>query len=152
MVTPFEQRTDRERAELQAFSKKLNGLLTQRGMRPSDLARAIWGSMTDNRGRNVARNRDRVSHYVHGRQMPEAKTIGKIAAVLGVDPAELVPSLARPEPLNRDRDAPAEMAMVMVSGTSPAMASITLNKILPLTVVTQIMTLVSDAERASRVV
>lgn len=40
-----------EQAELAAFSRKLNELMARAGMSQSDVARALWGSVTDTRAR-----------------------------------------------------------------------------------------------------
>jgi transcriptional regulator with XRE-family HTH domain len=54
------------------------------GMSSSELARQVWGTTTDKRGYTVARNRDRIGHYLAGTSYPEAENLAKLAAALGV--------------------------------------------------------------------
>ena len=63
--------------------------MKRQGMSASDLARQVWGSTTDKRGYSVARNRDRVSHYLAGTSFPEPQNLEAIARILDVPPEEL---------------------------------------------------------------
>jgi len=130
-----------DRAEMAAFSRTLSELMARKGMSQSDLARAVWGSTTDARGRDVARNRDRISHYVRGTQMPEAKTIKKLADVFGVPVVELCPALALPQ----GRATQAEVNLTTVGGR-PDLALLTVNKMVPMSVAVQILALLANAD------
>lgn len=144
MVVSLDNRTPMERAELAAFARKLNELMTRAGMSQSDLARQLWGSTMDARGRDVARNRDRISHYVRGNQLPEAKTMRRLADVFGVDVADLNPALARPE--TRDgRGPPAEVGLSVVAGTGRAL--LTVNKMMPMDVAVKIIALLAESDK-----
>ena len=130
-----------ERAELAAFSRKLNDLMARAGMSQSDLARALWGTMVDARGRDVARNQDRISHYTRGTQMPEPKTLKALAGVFSVPVTDLVPSLMSHE----GKGAPAEISFTLLAGGSD-MALLTVNKMLPLALATQVLALLAQAD------
>jgi transcriptional regulator with XRE-family HTH domain len=159
MIINPKNRTESERNELRTFARRLSGLMAQRRMSQSDLARAIWGSTVDTRGRDVGKNRDRISNYVNARQMPEAKTVRKLADALGVAVTDLVPALDLPEGpgtrafrgmIEGDAGDTTEMSMSVVGGTSPTMAMLRLRKVLPLGAAAQIMAIVADADRASQ--
>jgi transcriptional regulator with XRE-family HTH domain len=74
------------------FGKKLAEAMRHKGLSASDLARAVWGEKKDARGYPVARNRDRISHYLKGAQMPTPENLTKIANALEVELDELTPS------------------------------------------------------------
>jgi transcriptional regulator with XRE-family HTH domain len=135
-------RTPIEQAELDEFARRLTDLMARRGMSQSDLAAAIWGRTEDTRGRNSARNRDRISHYVRGSQMPEPKTMVALAKVLGVEPADLNPAL--------DRAAAgrvAEPPLLTMVGGRPDLAVITINRMVPMRVAVQILSLLVELDR-----
>ena len=94
------------------FQHNLKQLRTSKGMSQSDLARLIWGVMTDKRGYEVARNRDRISAYERGRASPEEENLAKIAEALGVTASELAPELSG----QRGRNAPATVTMRVLEG------------------------------------
>jgi transcriptional regulator with XRE-family HTH domain len=86
--TPFEQ------IELERFAKKLQAARTKKGWSQSDLARAVWGSHTNQRtGKVGAKNRDRISVYEAGKSFPDPHNLVKIADVLGVSPEALAPDI-----------------------------------------------------------
>jgi hypothetical protein len=63
--------------------------MTANQMSASDLARAIWGTVKDYRGYDVARNRDRIGHYLAGISYPEADNLKRLAEALGLALEEL---------------------------------------------------------------
>lgn len=134
-------RTPLEKLELSEFSKRLTDLMARRGLSQSDVARAIWGTVTDVRGRDVARNRDRVSHYVRGSQMPEPKTLSALAKVLGVELADLNPALDR-DGVGRG----AEQPLLTVVGGRPDMAVLSVNRMVPMKVAVKILQLLSEVD------
>jgi transcriptional regulator with XRE-family HTH domain len=81
--------------EAKTFQQKLKELMAEKGMSQSDLARAVWGTFKDNRGFEVARNRDRISQYVTGKSVPEPGNLVKLAKVLGVEPKDLAPDVTK---------------------------------------------------------
>lgn len=76
----------------QEFGPRLYEAMTAKGMSQSDLARKVWGVKKDPRGYDVAKNRDRVSHYLKGASVPDSKNLKAIADALGLTPEELLPS------------------------------------------------------------
>lgn len=76
--------------DAETFGKRLHNLLLSRGISQSDLAAKIWGRYKDNRGFDVARNRDRISIYLKGASMPDAPNLKKIADALSMTVHELL--------------------------------------------------------------
>ncbi len=54
------------------------------GITPSEIARRIWGTAKDKRGYDVARNRDRIGHYLAGTSYPTEVNLQKLADVLNM--------------------------------------------------------------------
>jgi transcriptional regulator with XRE-family HTH domain len=75
--------------ELEKFQRNLVQAMTAKNLSGSDVARAVWGSKTDARGRLVARNRDRMTHYMRGKSYPRPDIVTKLAQVLDLDPKDL---------------------------------------------------------------
>jgi transcriptional regulator with XRE-family HTH domain len=71
-------------SQYEFFAKTLKACMQQAGINNSELARRVWGSITDNRGYSVARNRQRISDYLLGTSYPEPYNLWKIAGALGV--------------------------------------------------------------------
>lgn len=83
------------RPELEQFRNRLAWAMAEKNMSASDLARALWGEVTDARGYTVAKGRDRMTHYLAGAIYPSPDLIERIAKILEIDPN----SLARDEAL-----------------------------------------------------
>lgn len=141
-----DNRTPAQIAEAKAFARKLTDLMARQGMSQSDVARHIWGTVTDGRGRDVAKNRDRISHYVRGMQMPEARTIKRLADVFGVEVADLVPALTRPA--GDISSAEMNLSMIGGTGTGAPRAFLTLNRALPLKDAMDILAIVNRATKS----
>ena len=142
-MNPPANRTPLERAEHEAFAKRLVEFMARRNMSQSDLARAVWGNFVDARGHDTARSRDRISCYVRGLQMPEPKTAKAIADALGVSPVDLIPSLDKPA----SRGAAPDLAMSVVAGR-PDTALLTVNKMIPLELAVKVLAMLAQAEGA----
>jgi transcriptional regulator with XRE-family HTH domain len=138
--SPSGTRTGVERLELQDFARKLQELRIAKGWNQSDLARAIWGTTTDSRGRTVAKSRDRISEYEKGISVPEPDNMQKVADALGVTVEELAPRIVANA---IDREDPA-MQLTMVTG-HPGRVHLVINQLLPLSVAAQIVALVQSA-------
>jgi len=67
----------------------------------SDLARAVWGTVADQRGFQVARNRDRIGCYRRGTSYPSRATMPKVCAALSIDPATIVDASKVAKTFNR---------------------------------------------------
>lgn len=114
------------------FADNLARLMQAKGMKQSDLAREVWGTVKDKRGYEVARNRDRISAYLAGAGIPETDNLNKIAAALGCTTEDLLGAeemAARP--LTRTRAHQVEINMVSVFGR-PGWMQISLNLVCPL--------------------
>lgn len=77
----------------QEFARRLAELMAAKEMTQSDLARAAFGMAKDKHGVDQVLGRDRISSYVRGLQFPDNINLGKIAAALDVDVAELAPKM-----------------------------------------------------------
>lgn len=80
------------------FAERLQRLMIERGLSQSDLARLIWGTMNDERGYEVAKNRQVLGKYLAGTVEPRMGTKRKMAEVLKVPLAEIAPES---DPANR---------------------------------------------------
>ena len=123
----------------QAFGRRLQQLLDQKGWNYSDLARAVWGKTTTKGGYEVAKNRDRISVYVAGKAVPDPRNLKKIADVLGVEVAEIAPErfgdamIEQPNP---------SYSITKVQGESDKVF-LRVNKLVPETVAAKIMFLLA---------
>jgi len=73
------------------FAARLRDIMNKKGLSASDLARSIWGDVTNDRGYTVARNRDRVGKYLRGHSIPDTKNLLAISRALDVAPDDLIP-------------------------------------------------------------
>lgn len=92
------------------FAERLQRIMTEKNLSQSDVARLVWGTMTDERGYTVARNRQVLGKYLSGTVEPRQRTLRRMAEVLDVPIANLDPHsdpLSRPgsglyiEPIDR---------------------------------------------------
>lgn len=67
--------------------------MSRNDLSASEIARRIWGTTKDRRGYDVARNRDRIGHYLSGNSYPEPDNLAKLAEALGV----AIEDIAMPE-------------------------------------------------------
>jgi transcriptional regulator with XRE-family HTH domain len=79
----------------QKFAATLRAAMRVNGFSKSELARRVWGTTKDTRGYDVARNRDRIGHYLNGTSYPEPDNLVKLAEALGVAPEQLKLDAAR---------------------------------------------------------
>jgi hypothetical protein len=70
------------------FATWLRRAMRKRKMNNSDVARALWGTIKDSRGYDVARMRDRIGHYLRG-SFPDGPNLVRIGKVFRTDPLEL---------------------------------------------------------------
>ena len=71
------------------FASALSDAMANGNLKASEVARRIWGTTKDKRGYDVARNRDRIGHYMKGTSYPEPDTLIKLAEAVGVPVARL---------------------------------------------------------------
>jgi transcriptional regulator with XRE-family HTH domain len=120
------------------FKDKLRELRIDKGLSQSDLAKALWGTTTDGRGYDVARNRSRISSYEKGDSVPDKHNLRKLSQVLGVTDDELAPDLAQ-----RVLDqAEAAIQMKMIAGR-PDQVRLTLDTLCSLATATKIISLLT---------
>lgn len=134
-----------EKRELRRFAEKLHQLMIEKGLSQSELARAVWGEVTDSRGYAVAKNRDRISAYLRGATVPERTNLTRIAEALDTTVDELAPDMTASAV---ERATPA-VAMTMVGGHSN-LTLLQVHQLVPLEVAAQIITLLSETEKAQR--
>lgn len=99
--TPPPKGTDNTYGRYREFAIALRAAMNEAKVSASDLARIVWGSTTDKRGYSVARNRDRIGHYLSGTSYPEPENLQKIADALDVPVDDLAST--RPPPVERPR-------------------------------------------------
>lgn len=63
--------------------------MSRANVNASEVARRVWGSTKDKRGYDVARNRDRIGHYLSGSSYPEPENLARLAEAVGVTVEEL---------------------------------------------------------------
>lgn len=76
------------------FPDRLQRLMDDAKMTRAELAREIWGNMTDERGYDVPRNRQMIGKYLHGQSYPTSGTRRKMAEALGCTYTNLFPNEA----------------------------------------------------------
>lgn len=55
----------------------------------SEVARRAWGTIRNRKGYEVARNRDRIGHYLNATSYPEPENLRRIADAIGVPVSDL---------------------------------------------------------------
>lgn len=122
------------------FKTRLYQLRTEKGMSMSDLARAIWGTVTDGRGYSVPKNKDRISRWEKGEQVPEPQNLALLADALGVTVEELAPDLTAKKMASDDTPA---ISMTMVQGHADRV-HLVVNTLTSLDVASRVIALLSS--------
>lgn len=122
------------------FSTNLYRLRVEKGMSQSDLAREIWGTVTDARGYTVAKNKDRISRWENGSQVPEAQNLQAVADALGVSVEDLAPDLTAKR---MDADENPAVQMTMVQG-QPGRVHLIVNTLTSLEIASKVIALLSS--------
>lgn len=73
------------------FPERLARLMEDNNVTKSDLARLMWGTIVDERGYDVPKNRQSIGKYLAGKATPTHKTIRLMADALKVNVGELDP-------------------------------------------------------------
>ena len=123
------------------FRHRLYALRRDKGWSQSELARRVWGTTTDKRGYEVAKNRDRISSYEGGKAVPERANLDALAEALGVGLDQLAPDLVLSSP--RTLTTPSAFEMRMVPGDGQ-MAHVKVDAILPLEVAVKIVNALNE--------
>lgn len=111
----------------QDFGKRLYTLMLSKGWTQSELAR------------QADLPRDSVSTYVRGKSLPTPVSLEKLAAALGVEPAELMPNHVESA---IDSDMPA--LEMKVSPNQPGVAWLRVNRLVTTQTALKIMTLLEE--------
>jgi transcriptional regulator with XRE-family HTH domain len=138
-MPPAGGKTFSETLAAEEFSRRLYKALLDRQMSASDLAREVWGTYTDKRGYDVARNRDRISQYLKGQSLPEQRNLVRIAEILGMKPEDLAPEIAGSIV---ERENP-EIAMTAIAGHTDKVL-LRVHKLVPLPLAAKIIQMLSD--------
>jgi transcriptional regulator with XRE-family HTH domain len=117
-----------------SFGERLQRVMTQKDLSQSEVARRVWGAMTDERGYTVARNRQVLGKYLAGTVEPRMSTIRRIADALDVSIADLDPAS---DPLNRPGSG------IYVESVDVKSSRIQVNMVIPKEVVREILGLLS---------
>jgi transcriptional regulator with XRE-family HTH domain len=140
------------RPELERFRANLLRAMTERNLTSSQLAREIWGTTTDTRGYKVARNRDRIAHYLAGTGYPTAPVLEKMAQVLGVDPAQFAKDEVAATTGNNTPSSEARVAQrlgvsmnILTPVGGPPVAQLTLHHPISLTAAGEIIRIYTEA-------
>lgn len=132
------------------FARRLYHYMGEKGWTNSDLARAVWGEKRNAAGHTEAKGRDRISVYLKGQTMPEARTLKLLADALGVTPEDLCPATTQ-RALAWE---PKSVSMTVAPG-HPDKAHLTVDRVLPFTLAARIVALLAEhdekgAEEAHR--
>lgn len=131
------------------FAAKLRELMARRRLNASDLARQVWGEIKDQRGYMVARNRDRIGHYLSGVSFPEEANLRKLADVLGVSYEDLIMTKPVTGPVSRallpgqNNNRNADTSLLILNN-EPGWAVLSFRQKLPLAVALKIIELIKD--------
>lgn len=122
------------------FARRLRELREARNLSKSDLAKMVWGTMTDSRGYTVSRNRDRVSVYEDGKAVPSQENLKQLADALGVAVGDLAPDLVTSKTSTAKKPA---ISMSVVEGATDR-AVLTINCQVSLALAAQIIQMISS--------
>ena len=75
------------------FARRLYQAMRAKNWNQSELARAAFGTLKDQRGYTVPRRRDSVSNYLQGKAYPDMKSREALAKALGVRVEDLMPNI-----------------------------------------------------------
>jgi len=128
-VQPIEQfNPEGAKAVTNTFANTLRELMLEKRISASDLAREVWGTTKDKRGYDVARNRDRIGHYLSGKSYPGRDNLQKIAKVLGVK-IDVLEKL-QPTPLVRRPETAKDIQVTyFTEGQNSGLASLSMSKV-----------------------
>ena len=141
VLTPSGAMASVERIEMEGFAKRLHRAMLAKQLSQSDLARRIWGTITDNRGYEVAKNRDRISVWLRGQAIPDPQNMAKCAEVLGMKVEDLAPDVAASAV---ERENP-EVQMTAMGGHSDKVY-LRVNKLVSMALAAKIVGMLAEAE------
>jgi hypothetical protein len=130
------------RIEYKEFAEKVHAAMLKKRMNISDLARAIWGSVTDYRGFTVAKNRDRAGFYLAGESYPNEENLRKLAKALDLNVDELrveKPSIGVQRTRTSDRD-----VQLTILASDPSKALLQISLLMPTDGAVQVVALINE--------
>jgi transcriptional regulator with XRE-family HTH domain len=105
-----------------AFAAVVEAAMNRQGVTASEVARRMWGTIKNERGKDVARNRDRIAMYRNGISYPEPDNLARLAEAIGVSIEEL--QIENPPPQrSRRRARQAQPASPTAASESVALPS-----------------------------
>jgi hypothetical protein len=114
----------------------------------SEVARRVWGSTKDKRGYDVARNRDRIGHYLAGTSYPEPENLQLLADALGLAVEDL--AIDRPIPIvgtgGGSRRQPADVHFTMLAD-QPDKARMQFDRVISFETGLRILQMLKEEER-----
>lgn len=126
------------RPEYKPFADALRAAMTRAGIKASEVARRMWSTTTDRRGYTVARNRDRIGHYLNGTSYPGPDNLRRLADAVGVSVEDLAlvsqthRTIARgPSPDLRDQYRTPAAGLLNIIDLSGGTAQLQVNRELP---------------------
>lgn len=141
-LAPTGGKTQQDLLDQQTFARNLHQALIDKGWSQSDLARKIWGDRTDPvTGYSVAKNRDRISKYIKGSEVPDPKNLARICEALGMSLEELAPNITASIV---DREIP-EVSMTAITGHLDKV-HLHISKLVPLGVASRIISILADLD------
>lgn len=75
-----------------SFPDRLQRFMDDKNLTRADIARSIWGTFHDERGYEVAKNRQVIGRYLQGKAYPSAATRRKLTSAIGVRYSDLFPN------------------------------------------------------------
>jgi hypothetical protein len=134
------------RPEYQVFAERLHEAMLKNKMNASQVAREVWGTTTDSRGVTVARNRDRIRHYLAGTSYPEPDNLKKLAEAVGLPVEDL--TIDRPPTLPSPNTSPVRGSMidpqVTILSTHHSVCLLQMRKLISLATALKIMELLGQ--------
>lgn len=134
----------RLRPEYAPFAQALQQAMLKEKVSASEVARRIWGTTKDSRGYDVARNRDRIGHYLAGTSYPEPENLELLAKAVGVSVEDL--TIERPDPPVVPRRQVADLRLT-AAVDEPTKAHLLLDRTLDWETALRILQLVKEDER-----
>jgi len=136
------------RPEYVPFAEALRTAMLKQGLSASEVARRVWGSTKDTRGYDVARNRDRIGHYLNGTSYPEPENLQLLADALGLVVEDL--AIDRPIPIvgttGASRRQPADVHFTMLAD-QPDKARMQFDRVISFETGLRILQMLKEEER-----
>ncbi|WP_288927182.1 helix-turn-helix transcriptional regulator [uncultured Maritimibacter sp.] len=117
------------------FPDRLQRLMDKKSLNQADIARHIWGTVMDERGYTVAKNRQTIGKYLSGKIYPSPPARRKLAEALNVPYGELFP---------KDDPTAVVGSGIVLHKKGADLYDLEISVSVPLTVATQVIELVKE--------